>query len=479
MSRMTTDDHRATPASQRVGPEPPEPFLVLTRKVQLALAALLFAVSAWLTAATVSYLGSRSLLMNRADYIFNLEQAYEEVVAGTQTSTRTLVEQIAALEAKAARQQNAITQFGLIKATLERQLASRERQLGAVTQQRDHARDVLAGMEESVLGTNRELAQALQRVAVLHRQNARLDDGVVQLETRLADATRQRDAVRRAEQALRWQVARLETQLQSVDQNREVAQLWFKDWVAGSVDALQELFVNTGVDLEVLVARAGLGGSAAGGPFQAIDAAAVLGGGGSAGGGHDPMAAQVQRLSALQKLASSMPLASPLDHFHVTSHFGKRRDPFTRRWAFHGGLDLGAAPRSDVLATAPGSVVQAGPSGPYGLMVEIDHGMGVTTRYGHLSALQVEPGDEVDFREPIGTIGSTGRSTALHLHYEVRIDDKAFDPAKFLEAGRYLVDVFNLKHPGAAAGPDATVPTGAAPTGAGPPDGIEPVAAQG
>ena len=176
------------------------------------------------------------------------------------------------------------------------------------------------------------------------------------------------------------------------------------------------------------------------------------------------MNGQIRRLTALQKLASSMPLASPLDHFHITSNYGKRKDPFTKRWAFHGGLDLGAAPRSEILATAPGRVIYAGPNGPYGNMVEIDHGMGVTTRYGHLESILVEVMDDVDFRQPVGVIGSTGRSTARHLHYEVRIDDKAHNPAKFFEAGRYLVDLFNLKQshttPIAAEGPPPAKPQG-------------------
>jgi murein DD-endopeptidase MepM/ murein hydrolase activator NlpD len=156
----------------------------------------------------------------------------------------------------------------------------------------------------------------------------------------------------------------------------------------------------------------------------------------------DPMRNNIERLSALQRLARTLPLASPLDHFELTSAYGKRRDPFTKGWAFHAGLDFSAASGSKILATAPGRVVHAGPAGPYGNMVEIDHGMGVVTRYGHLKSIGVAPGDEIQFREEIGVIGNTGRSTALHLHYEVRIDDTAYDPARFLDAGRLLVGIF-------------------------------------
>ena len=151
----------------------------------------------------------------------------------------------------------------------------------------------------------------------------------------------------------------------------------------------------------------------------------------------------MQRLATLQRIARTLPLASPLDQFHVTSPYGKRRDPFTKSWAFHPGVDLGAPRRATVLATAPGRVVFAGASGPYGNVVEIDHGMGIVTRYAHLGTIEVALGDEVEFRHPLGMIGNTGRSTSRHLHYEVRIDDTAFDPANFLYAGRLLVGVFD------------------------------------
>jgi murein DD-endopeptidase MepM/ murein hydrolase activator NlpD len=87
-------------------------------------------------------------------------------------------------------------------------------------------------------------------------------------------------------------------------------------------------------------------------------------------------------------------------------------------------------------------VVHAGPLGPYGNTVEIDHGMGVTTRFGHMKSVTVEVGQPVGYRDVIGVIGSTGRSTGRHLHYEVRIDGDPYDPAKFLNAGRYLVWAF-------------------------------------
>ena len=108
---------------------------------------------------------------------------------------------------------------------------------------------------------------------------------------------------------------------------------------------------------------------------------------------------------------------------------------FLGRPAMHTGLDFRASTGDPVRATANGKVVNAGWSGGYGRMVEIDHGNGLSTRYGHLSAINVKIGQQVTIGQVIGEVGSTGRSTGPHLHYETRIDGDAVDPQKFLRAG--------------------------------------------
>jgi murein DD-endopeptidase MepM/ murein hydrolase activator NlpD len=129
------------------------------------------------------------------------------------------------------------------------------------------------------------------------------------------------------------------------------------------------------------------------------------------------------------------PLAGPLE---VTSVFGYRTDPFLGRPALHSGMDLRADSGEPVRATASGRVDVAEPTGGYGNMVQIDHGAGLATRYGHLSEIDVQAGQWVEDGTVIGRVGSTGRSTGPHLHYETRIDGEAVDPQKFLDAGARL-----------------------------------------
>jgi murein DD-endopeptidase MepM/ murein hydrolase activator NlpD len=147
---------------------------------------------------------------------------------------------------------------------------------------------------------------------------------------------------------------------------------------------------------------------------------------------------QTRRMAALQSALAAMPLTAPVDSFWVSSNFGKRRDPYNGKWAMHEGLDLAATAGSPVRATAPGRVTFAGTKSGYGRMVVIDHGYGLTTRYAHLRSVSVRTGEQVEHRATVGALGSSGRSTGPHVHYEVRFDGAPLDPANFLEAGKHV-----------------------------------------
>ena len=149
--------------------------------------------------------------------------------------------------------------------------------------------------------------------------------------------------------------------------------------------------------------------------------------------------AAVLSLDAVRRIVPSLPLRKPLaGPLEPTSSFGYRLDPFLGRPALHSGVDLRGEYGSPVRATAMGKVVTAGWSGGYGNMVEIEHATGVSTRYGHLSAVLVSEGQTVQTGAVVGRIGSTGRSTGNHLHYEVRLDEDAVDPSKFIRAAAML-----------------------------------------
>lgn len=117
----------------------------------------------------------------------------------------------------------------------------------------------------------------------------------------------------------------------------------------------------------------------------------------------------------------------------INNEFGFRRNPFGKRsYEFHGGMDIDGNKGDIIVAPANGVVSKAGWQGGYGNLIEIDHGNGLKTRYGHLSKVDVKIGDNVQRSQPIGLIGSTGRSTGPHLHYELRLNDKTINPRRFL-----------------------------------------------
>jgi hypothetical protein len=146
--------------------------------------------------------------------------------------------------------------------------------------------------------------------------------------------------------------------------------------------------------------------------------------------------AQIARFT---RTLGTLPVRKPVDgEIELMSGFGVRMDPFTGSPAMHTGLDLHGETGNPVRATADGTVTTAGWGGGYGRVVDIDHGNGLTTRYGHLSAIDVRVGQSVKAGQIIGRVGSTGRSTGPHLHYETRLRKEAVDPQKFLRAGQRL-----------------------------------------
>ncbi|MGN6308437.1 MAG: M23 family metallopeptidase [Xanthobacteraceae bacterium] len=142
------------------------------------------------------------------------------------------------------------------------------------------------------------------------------------------------------------------------------------------------------------------------------------------------------QLDQLSRTLAQVPYRTPvLGEIELSSGFGVRTDPFLGRPAMHTGLDFRASTGDPVRATANGRVVSAGWAGGYGRMVEIDHGNGLSTRYGHMSHISVKVGEQIHIGQVVGEVGSTGRSTGPHLHYETRIDGEAVDPQRFLRAG--------------------------------------------
>jgi murein DD-endopeptidase MepM/ murein hydrolase activator NlpD len=196
---------------------------------------------------------------------------------------------------------------------------------------------------------------------------------------------------------------------------------------------------STGIDTKTLMKRVDAG-AGQGGPLIPIESSDI---GATDEGFNASLAdasAAIAKLDGVVTALNALPLAMPSEVVSVSSGFGARMDPFNEELAFHSGVDFSGPSGSPVRATASGIVVFAGRQGAYGNTVEVDHGYGIRTRYGHLSKILVQVGMAVDKGATIGRLGSTGRSTGPHVHYEVWYDNAVRDPGKFIKAGHYVLE---------------------------------------
>ncbi len=192
-------------------------------------------------------------------------------------------------------------------------------------------------------------------------------------------------------------------------------------------EALNEVYVTLGLQPASTV-KAGIGGLYL--PFGLASAPSDA----------DELAETAREADQLREGLSRVPIGMPLPALRTVSGFGNRTDPFLGGVAFHSGVDLESAPGAPAFAAASGTVNIAAWNGGYGLMVEIVHDHGYATRYAHLSRLAVRKGQKIEAGEVVGYVGSTGRSTGPHLHYETRRNDTALNPMRFLKAAKVIAD---------------------------------------
>jgi len=260
-------------------------------------------------------------------------------------------------------------------------------------------------------------------------------DREARLQSRELPASATRIAERETAVGLNGMLARISLSLDKVEQRQAATLTDLEERIDTRARRMQSVLADLGVNIGRTSTEAPMGG-----PFVPLRPPQS---------GASAFERQLYRINVaraqIERYTRSLvavPVRKPvIGEVDMSSPFGMRMDPFLGRPAVHTGIDLRGEIGEPVRATATGNVTIAGREGGYGNMVEINHGNGLATRYGHLSEIKVKIGQFVRIGEIVGKIGSTGRSTGPHLHYETRINGEAIDPQKFLRAGLRLGDV--------------------------------------
>lgn len=298
------------------------------------------------------------------------------------------------------------------------------------------SRNARAEVEATRVSMQDHLNDVEIQMQSLAERNFSIKDDMSSIETELQDALSQRNTALLESTQMRRDIKLLENQLVSLEEKENNTVVRLTEQTDTLITSMENLIELAGLDVEDLMAGDEQLAGGQGGPF--VEFVAEDRPGGRLKSKLQNLESRLSYSESLQTVVKKMPFAVPLHGYYITSTFGKRRDPVNRRWAMHYGLDFGSTPKAPVYVTAPGTVTFAGWRGSFGKMIEVDHGAGIKTRYAHMSKVNVKVGQEIQFGDKIGLMGSTGRSTGNHLHYEVLFRDKGLDPMQFIKAGRYV-----------------------------------------
>jgi len=399
-------------------------YLRISKAPQMTIAAALLAFSGWIGFTSVSYFLNDQILASKNGQIVNARLAYQGLLNEVGEYQRKFIGITTDLE------ENHGLMLGLVEqnASLQQDLSSIEHELKVT----EAERQAIYGARERLKG---DLDNIQDNLTSITSRNYLLQDNLDTTTSDLSSALSERNVALVESKRMKVYAEELEATLSSL----ETAQVGTVDDLTrqteNNIESLERVVQMAGLDLAAVLEKNMSETAGQGGPFIAVPE----------GVSGDELRMKLvsldNRLEQLHVLQASMqriPLAAPLKTYYLTSKFGKRRDPVNEKWSMHYGIDMGSTNKSPVYSTAPGVVTYAGWKGKYGKLVEIDHGGGIKTRFGHLGKIYVKKGEEVGFYKKIGQVGSTGRSTGPHLHYEIVFGKKPMDPTNFIKAGRYV-----------------------------------------
>ncbi|MBT4045256.1 MAG: peptidoglycan DD-metalloendopeptidase family protein [Rhodospirillaceae bacterium] len=454
-------------------------FVTLGQGSQIGLCLVGFSLLGWLAYASTGVYFQSDIIAGKDAHIARMVSAHDRLNADMRAVESRYQQITANLESNQKVLGNVLQQrsdLGRVRAELLRELKQARKQRDVAISRSEKLNSRLAQLENSLRQTlsdsthlQTNLSHVMDRLAtsenvrskaqqersalsanlnVMREDLSGLKDARKNLQVDLesseemvARLTDQRDHAFSTNLKLNKQIGNLEGRLKQLQVAQSALVGNIQDRTNANITELETVIEITGLNVNSLLGRVDHQEIGTGGPLisssNSTEEKALLQlktGDGSLG----LLENRLVHWTALNAVLERLPIAPPVDNFSISSSFGKRQDPFTKRRAFHSGMDLAGAKRTSIYATSPGVVTFAGWKGPYGRLVEIDHGLGLRTRYGHLRKTLVKKGQKIDFRHKIGLMGSSGRSTGTHVHYEVVFDGKPLNPRKFLKAGKYV-----------------------------------------
>lgn len=399
-------------------------FIKLSRNAQIVCVLLSVVAFGWTSFATSRFVLHDSIIADKDNQIVNARLAYKSLLGEVSEYQKKFTSITRDIE------ENRGLMLGLIEqnTSFQQSLKTAKSRLSDAETEREK---VIAAGEY----LKRQLNDTEIAVRTVTDTNQSLKKNLDVAEAGLQTALSERNQILSKNNQMQRNIEELETRLASMQETEHDAVQRLTSGTVNFIESMQKVVQLTGLKVDKLLGADGpmIG---QGGPFIAAAPDALPAGRLKAD--LTVLDGYLQRSEALQVVMRKLPLASPLSTYRITSTYGKRRDPINKKWATHYGLDLGAPFKSVVYSTAPGVVSFVGWNDNYGKMVEVDHGAGIKTRYAHLHKTLVSVGQKVNFRDNLGQVGNTGRSTGSHLHYEVIFRGKPRNPSMFIKAGRHV-----------------------------------------
>ena len=403
-------------------------FVKVSKTLQIFVFVVVVALSGWAIFTSFSFFVHNEVVALKNREILDARMVYRSLLS----EVSEYQDKFSSLTQELGKNHGLMLDLVEKNATLQQNLRSVENKLETSNTRHNEIVSARAALKNKLSSIENEMKE-------LNSHNFNLKGNLNSVTTDLESALSQRNFARSQSKKLSRTVAKLENDLETLHKSEKDILINLTERTKSSIDDIHFVLKHTGLKVARLL-KGNQGRSkkklGQGGPFIAFapdtEPAQRL------KANLSNLNSQLQQFTELQDIMKRLPLAAPLDYFSISSHYGKRRDPINKRWAVHYGMDFGGLKHASVYVTAPGRVRYAGRKGKYGKLVEIDHGLGFRTKYGHLHKILVKRGQKVDYRTKIGLMGSSGRSTGPHLHYEVIVKGKHKNPWRFIKAGRYV-----------------------------------------